>query len=86
MEICVYIKSKLVLDNTESKFLFLPISPESCERNQVTLDYQTEVNSGPEKMLKILNDNSSITDYCEEVISGKRAPGNIIWPVEFDVC
>ncbi|WP_081417255.1 GNAT family N-acetyltransferase [Paenibacillus sp. Soil522] len=86
MEICAYIKSKLVLDNTESKFLFLPISPESCERNQVTLDYQTEVNSGPEKMLKILNDNSSITDYCEEVISGKRAPGNIIWPVEFDVC
>lgn len=86
MEICSYIKSKMVPGDTGSKFLSLPISSESCERNKVTLDYQTEVNTGPEKMLKILDDNSSITDYCEEVISGKRAPGNVIWPVEFDVC
>ena len=49
MEICAYIKSKLVLDNTESKFRFLPISPESRE-NPETLDYKTKVNSGPEKM------------------------------------
>ncbi|MGM0882313.1 MAG: GNAT family N-acetyltransferase [Bacillota bacterium] len=86
MEICAHIKSKLVLGDTESKFLSLPISPESCERNKLTLEYQTEVNSGPEKMLNILDESSAITNYCEEVTAGKRAPGNIIWPVEFDVC
>jgi hypothetical protein len=85
IEICAFIKSKL--PNDRSGLLALPLSPESCELIRLELPYQTEVNTGPEKMLKILdNHNASITEYCKEVTSGNLLPGSLIWPVEFDIC
>lgn len=38
-------------------------------------------------MIKILNpEHRLIRDYCSGVKCGHREPGQIVWPVEFDVC
>ncbi|XEC94918.1 GNAT family N-acetyltransferase [Paenibacillus tarimensis] len=85
VELCAYLKSRLKADS-DSRFLSMPISPESYGRLKEPIPYRTEVSTGPEKMIKILNENSPIVEYCNGVMSGELSPGSIIWPVEFDVC
>jgi predicted acetyltransferase len=81
--ICSYMKTKLSPDDSG---LLLPASPDSSSIKEfVTLPYQPEVNASKASMIKVLSSNPSITAYCHDVEAGTLSPGNVIWPVEFDV-
>lgn len=85
VEICAYLKT--LLKDKQIEALSLPISPQSLELQKISLAYQQYEHSGPENMLKILNsDNPDIIAYCKEVVEERRLRGNVIWPVEFDIC
>jgi len=85
IKLCSYLASKLTAG--EQEYLCLPLSPESSKLGGLNLPYRPELNSGPEKMIKILvEENKAVTDYCNEVALGVLDPGAVIWPVDFDVC
>jgi hypothetical protein len=52
----------------------------------IHLPFQSEMNTWDAAMIKILDfNNKPIVKYCDDIASGLRTPGIMIWPVEFDI-
>jgi putative acetyltransferase len=70
------------------EYLTLPIHPERrAANNFISLPFESEMKTWNAAMIKVLNpENRVVLRYCDEVYAGTRAPGLVVWPVEFDVC
>jgi predicted N-acetyltransferase YhbS len=60
----------------------LPLHPGSkAVREQLDIPYKPETETWAAAMIKILDeDNPLIAEYCQQVGSGQRKPGLVIWP------
>lgn len=74
------------INHATAQRLRIPLAPESrAGKTCLDLPFQPRLAKWPAAMVKILDDdNSIITEYCEQVGSGQRAPGLVIWPPSFE--
>lgn len=67
--------------------LYLPVHPRAAAtQSMLKVPHHPIVKTWEAGMVKVLNpDNPFIARYCTEVRDGQREPGNVVWPVEFDL-
>lgn len=83
--VLAHLREKAVKQNKET--ISLPLHAESSTvKKMLSVPFQPDICGWDAGMIKILDpSNQLIEDYCNDVAAGTRKPGNLIWPVLFDL-
>lgn len=67
--------------------LEIPVHPESEACTGLPLPFEGRLAAPDPAMICILDrQDRTLLQYCAELQEGRRSPGLLVWPVEYDVC